>query len=266
MVAVSLVAIATRVLKPSQPDPLAMTVSSGWPSSCASTRAPTDFGEGFQRVAHHPRFVCDLCMAKALRSTVETADDPVVGFDHCVGQHRLPFRGAHSQDRKPPVLREITHAVGIIPLALPAQTSHPMGRNAGQQILGKIERCRYSSRSSSRLADEEFEPGSNWRSHTKRVTRSSAVSSSNASNCSRIDMAADWRSSSRSAARHRPEPRHKAARSWMSREGPCGCDGTRYEATGDILVRHRHLGFPEQPFLQLARTTSGEGAEAVEPP
>nr|WMW30672.1 hypothetical protein [Aeromonas allosaccharophila] len=49
-------------------------------------------------------------------------------------------------------------------------------------------RCRYSSRSSSRLADEEFEPGSNWRSHTKRVTRSSAVSSSNASNCSRIDI------------------------------------------------------------------------------
>ncbi len=45
-----------------------------------------------------------------------------------------------------------------------------------------------------------------------------------------------------------------------------GASALGYEATGDILVRHRHLGFSEQPFLQLARTTSGEGAEAVEPP
>ncbi len=58
---------------------------------------------------------------------------------HCVGQHRLPFRDANSQDRKPPVLREIAHAVGIIPFTLPAQTSHPMGRNAGKQILGEID-------------------------------------------------------------------------------------------------------------------------------
>ncbi|WP_238739656.1 hypothetical protein, partial [Pseudomonas putida] len=29
--------------------------------------------------------------------------------------------------------------VGIIPFTLPAQTSHPMGRNAGKQILGEID-------------------------------------------------------------------------------------------------------------------------------
>jgi hypothetical protein len=45
-----------------------------------------------------------------------------------------------------------------------------------------------------------------------------------------------------------------------------GATALDHEATGDILVRHRHLGFPEQPILQLARTTSGEGAESVERP
>ncbi|CLQ37118.1 Uncharacterised protein [Mycobacterium tuberculosis] len=62
-----------------------------------------------------------------------------MGFDRGVGEHRLPFRRAHGQNRKPPVLREITHAVGIVPLALPAQPRCAMSGNSSQQILGKIE-------------------------------------------------------------------------------------------------------------------------------
>jgi hypothetical protein len=47
--------------------------------------------------------------------------------------------GADSEDRKPPVFGQITHAVGVIALALPAQPGHTMRRNAVQQIRGKIE-------------------------------------------------------------------------------------------------------------------------------
>ena len=50
-----------------------------------------NFGEGFQGVAHRVRFIRDLRLANALRSTVEPADDPVMGLDHGVGEHRLPF-------------------------------------------------------------------------------------------------------------------------------------------------------------------------------
>ena len=98
-----------------------------------------DFGEGLQGVAHRTHFVGDLCLANALRSTVEPANDPVVGFDHSVSEHRLPFRPANCQNRKPPVLRQITHPVCIITFALPAQQRYAMSRNADQQILWKIE-------------------------------------------------------------------------------------------------------------------------------
>ncbi len=125
-------------------------------------------------------------------------------------------------------------------------------------------RCRYSSRSSSRLADEEFEQLELAQPH-KTGHRSSAVSSSNASNCSRIDIG------SRLAIRLDASLGIDESRGTKPLDRGCrgkdsaGASALGYEATGDILVRHRHLGFSEQPFLQLARTTSGEGAEAVEP-
>lgn len=62
-----------------------------------------------------------------------------MGFDHGVSEHRLPFRRANGQNRKPPVFRKIAHAVGIVPFALPAQACHPMSRNTGQQFLGEID-------------------------------------------------------------------------------------------------------------------------------
>ena len=43
-----------------------------------------------------------------------------------------------------------------------------------------------------------------------------------------------------------------------------GATAFSHKATGNILVRHRYLGFPEQPVLQFARTTSRECAESVE--
>src|SRR3546814_13415916 len=44
-----------------------------------------------------------------------------------------------SEDRKPPVFGQITHAVGVIALALPAKPGHTMRRHAVQQIRRKIE-------------------------------------------------------------------------------------------------------------------------------
>ncbi len=206
-------------------------------------------------------------MANTLRSTVETTDDPVVGFDHCVGQHRLPFRDANSQDRKPPVLREIAHAVGIIPFTLPAQTSHPMGRNAGKQILGEID------------ALQIFEPVEQPVGR-RRVRARLELAQPHKTGHPIISRLLEQCQQLFSDRHRQPtgDPRLDASLGIDESRGTkpldrgcrgkdsAGASALGYEATGDILVRHRHLGFSEQPFLQLARTTSGEGAEAVEPP
>jgi len=56
-----------------------------------------------------------------------------------VGQRCSPFQSAHREDREPPVFGQITHTIGIIALALPAQAGDPVRGDPGQEILWKVK-------------------------------------------------------------------------------------------------------------------------------
>jgi len=69
-----------------------MTTSSGWPSSCASTKDPPisvkDFNESRTALASSGAFGGQM----RSKAPVDPANDPIVDFNRGTGKHRLPFR------------------------------------------------------------------------------------------------------------------------------------------------------------------------------
>jgi hypothetical protein len=172
--------------------------------------------------------------------------------------------GADSQDRKPPVSGQITHAVGIIPLALPAQPGHTMRRNAVQQILGKIEPLQIFQPIHQPVSDKEFaglELSQPYEAGHPIIT----VSSSNASQLLARIGVMRWAISLDPALGIDQRHRRKGARSSrMSREGSCGCGGTPQRSDGQDPRSTPPPRLPEHPFLQIACAPSPKVREAVD--
>ena len=82
-----------------------------------------------------PSFSVDSLLAGAFGRAVRSANDPVVCFDHGVGQERLPLDSAHREDRDAAVLREFAQPVGEVALPLPPQPCDPMRGNSFEETV-----------------------------------------------------------------------------------------------------------------------------------
>jgi hypothetical protein len=78
----------------------------------------TDAGEGFQHITDGADTLARLLVSLAFGSSVELADNSVMGLDDRVGDHRPPLNRAYGEDGQLPVLGQITEPVGIVAFAL----------------------------------------------------------------------------------------------------------------------------------------------------
>ena len=81
----------------------------------------------------------DTMVGEPLRLAGDPADDPVVGLDNGVRNGGAPFHDADRQYGQAAVAGDVEKAVGEVPLALPAQTRDPVGRNAVENRGGQVQ-------------------------------------------------------------------------------------------------------------------------------
>ena len=72
-------------------------------------------------------------------SRIRSADEPVVGLHHRVGEEHLPLDGADRENREAAVVRELAEPVGEVALPLPAQPRDPMRRDLVEEAFRNIE-------------------------------------------------------------------------------------------------------------------------------
>ena len=135
-------------------------------------------GECPERLADRGRLVAELRLADARGFAIRSADDPVVGLHHRVGDERLPLDGADREDREAAVVRELAQPVGEVALPLPAQPRDAMRRDIVEEAFRNREAA----------AGARGGPAAGWRRPSccpartaNRVTPASTVSSSSCS-------------------------------------------------------------------------------------
>ena len=173
---------------------------------------PPQLGECPERLADRSRFVPELRFASPGGFAIRSADDPVVGLHHRVGEEHLPLDGADRENREAAVVRELAEPVGEVALPPPAQPRDPMRRDLVEEAFR-------------RLASAELLPGSNCLSQTNRVTPASAVSSSRCSRSRRSPggTRSAMRASIRRSASTSASAQSRSMSSWPA--GWFGCHG-----------------------------------------
>ncbi len=100
------------------------------PRRCPARRStPSPARRCPERLANRGRLVPELRFGGARGFAIRSADDPVVGLHHRVGDERLPLDGADRENREAAVVRELAEPVGEVALPLPAQPRDPMRRD-----------------------------------------------------------------------------------------------------------------------------------------
>ena len=97
------------------------------------------FGERPERLVDRGRFVPELRFAGTCGFAIRSADDPVVGLHHRVGEKHLPLDGADRENCEATVFREFAQPVGEVAFPLPAQPRDPMRGDIVEEALRKIE-------------------------------------------------------------------------------------------------------------------------------
>ncbi len=103
-------------------------------------------GECPERLADQGRLVAELRFADACGLAIRSADDPVVGFHHRVGDERLPPDGADRENREAAVVRKLPETVGVPPGGASRVTR--CGGMSPRRPSGTARRRRCSRRSS----------------------------------------------------------------------------------------------------------------------
>ena len=103
----------------------------------ADQRRP-QFGERPERLADRGRFVPELRIAGACGFAIRSADDPVVGLHHRVGEKHLPLEGADRENREATVVRELAEPVGEVAFPLPAQPRDSMRRDIVEEAFRRL--------------------------------------------------------------------------------------------------------------------------------
>ena len=135
----SAAALLTRSPRPSHPGPSAITASRASPASRAPDQLPPQLGECPERLADRGRLVSELHFAGPSGFAIRSADDPVVGLHHRVGEEHLPLDGADRENRDAAVVRELAEPVGEVALPLPAQPRDPVRRNLVEEAFRNVE-------------------------------------------------------------------------------------------------------------------------------
>ena len=91
----------------------------------ADQRRP-QFGERPERLSDRGRLVPELPFAGTRGFAIRSADDPVVGLHHRVGEKQLPLDGADRENREAAGGRKFAEPVGEVAFPLPAQPRDPM--------------------------------------------------------------------------------------------------------------------------------------------
>ena len=104
----------------------------------ADQRLP-QLGECLERLADRGRLVPELRFAGTGGFAIRSADDPVVGLHHRVGEEHLPLDGADRENRDAAVVRELAEPVGEVALPLPAQPPDPVRRDLVEEAFRNIE-------------------------------------------------------------------------------------------------------------------------------
>ena len=100
---------------------------------------PPQLGECPERLADRSRFVPELRFAGPGGFAIRSADDPVVGLHHRVGEEHLPLDGADRENREAAVVRELAEPVGEVALPLPAQPRDPVRRDLVEEAFRNVE-------------------------------------------------------------------------------------------------------------------------------
>ena len=120
----------------------ASMVSSGGCSSngprCSCVRL------GWRRAAHRVRAsraaaVSSPSCAGAGGFSTRSADEPVVGLHHRVGEEHLPLDGADRENREAAAVRELAEPVSEVALPLPAQPRDPMRKDSVEEAFRDIK-------------------------------------------------------------------------------------------------------------------------------
>ena len=104
----------------------------------AEQRRP-QLGECPERLADRGRLAPELRFAGPGGFAIRSADEPVVGLHHRVGEEHLPLDGADREDREAAVVRKLAEPVGEVALPLPAQPRDPMRRDSVEEAFRDIE-------------------------------------------------------------------------------------------------------------------------------
>ena len=103
----------------------------------------TDTREGFQRIADGASPLAQTLFSPALASPIELADDPVMGLDDGICDHRSPLDHTHGKDCQLAIFRQLTEPVSVVLLALAAKPSHAVGRNPLRNARVDIQLTKY---------------------------------------------------------------------------------------------------------------------------
>ena len=162
---------------------------------------------------------------------IRSADEPVVGLHHRVGEEHLPLDGADRENREAAVVRELAEPVGEVALPLPAQ---PRDAMRAPEVLEAGPAAGWRRRNCL--------PASNCLSQTNRVTPTSAVSSSRCPRSrrspggTRSAMRASIRRSASTSASAQSHSTRRRGRQDGSRATAGGCGGGRFPMFLQVLV------------------------------
>ena len=102
-------------------------------------QGPPQLSECLERLADRGRLVPELRFAGPSGFAIRSADDPVVGLHHRVGEKHLPLDGADRENREAAIVREFAEPVGEVALPLPAQPRDPVRRDIVEKAFRNIE-------------------------------------------------------------------------------------------------------------------------------